>query len=375
VVDELRFAVCTFERIFVTEPIQEVVGLQQLTDTFKRFALKEKLFAQGQREHKRAEEAWQAWTTKVGRSGRQFARLRRAFNDAKKKGIDPNSAVEQEYHRMLRQAINSPKNGLRVWSPSLYAPDTDRHAVNVVSVSCLVLDFDAGVAIEEASQDWNSWFHILHTTWNHEPEQPRFRLILPLAHPVRGADWEGIWHWAFERSGGRIDKAGKSPSNTFALPAVGDASWPKVAFSRPGGLLNPIAQGLVKRAAEPPPELSAVIPSPDWYFSAPSHVERFVIEDDEPPGPSTTSSKPSRRRPAKKKEPALVVAPDPRNPPVSNLDMGAAMVAVKEAVANLHNPLGDYDLEVELSLGFDNNGRFLGVDVPGNAIIKVRVRI
>jgi hypothetical protein len=368
VVDELRFAVCTFERIFVTEPIQEVVSLQQLTDAFRRFALKEKLYAQGQRELKRAEEAWQAWTTKVGRSGRQFARLRRAFNDAKKKGIDPDSAVEQEYNRMLRQAINSPKNGLRVWSPSLYAPDTDRHSENVISVSCLVLDFDAGVTIEEASQQWGDWFHIVHTTWNHKPDDPRFRLVLPLAHPVRGVDWEGVWLWAFERSGGRIDKAGKSPSNTFAMPAVGAADWPKVAFSRPGGLLNPTAEGLVKQPAEPPPDTSGVAPKPDWYFFAPSHAERFVVVEDQA-APRTKSSA------ARKREPALVIAPEPGNPPVADLDMGPAMAAVKEAVAGLDNPLGNYDLEVELSLAFDADGRFLGLGVPGNAIIKVRVRV
>ncbi len=110
--DEPRFAVCTFERVFVTEPIQEVVSLQQLTSAFRRFALKEKLYAQSQRELERAHEACNAWTSQTDRSGRQHARLREAFDRARNEGSDPDAAVEQAYQRMLRQAINRPKNGM-----------------------------------------------------------------------------------------------------------------------------------------------------------------------------------------------------------------------------------------------------------------------
>ena len=38
----------------------------------------------------------------------------------------------------------------------------------------LVLDYDHGVTPDEASMTWEPWFHLLHSTWSHRDDEPRF---------------------------------------------------------------------------------------------------------------------------------------------------------------------------------------------------------
>ncbi len=44
---------------------------------------------------------------------------------------------------------------------------------------------------------------MLHTTWSHTDDHHKFRVVLPLAVPVRAADWRPFWDWAAARTGPR----------------------------------------------------------------------------------------------------------------------------------------------------------------------------
>lgn len=138
--------------------------------------------------------------------------------------------------RVTRQA----KLQLPCWSPATYTAGAVRGATGVEAVTALVLDFDDGTAIEEAMRPWMDWPFILHTTWSHREDKPRFRLVLVLADPVPAAAWPRAWNWAAERAGRKADAKCKDPSRLYLGPAVASerAPWRAVVHDPGGHLLR-----------------------------------------------------------------------------------------------------------------------------------------
>jgi len=81
--DELRFAVCTFRRVFDAAPSQEVLNLEQLTAGLLRFALRPELQAKVEREHKKIAAAVKMWEQQSG-SGRRKTALVRMSREAER---------------------------------------------------------------------------------------------------------------------------------------------------------------------------------------------------------------------------------------------------------------------------------------------------
>lgn len=104
------------------------------------------------------------------------------------------------------------KRALPCWSPAT-------PWANPASVGVLVLDVDGGTSIEEARARCASWATILHTTWSHAPEAPRFRVLLPLARPVPAAAWKARWAVAVEAIGLPVDRACCDARRRYLLPA------------------------------------------------------------------------------------------------------------------------------------------------------------
>lgn len=244
-----RFAIATFKRVFDTQPARDVLTLEQLTQGLLRFQTKPKMARQVERDLQRIEEAWASYERGERLGGRRWGILARAD----KRG--GRSAARKAYEKLKLKAHGRIKTDLRLWAPALYIDGGRRESDNVVHISCLVQDFDGGVAIEEASGWWKPHYHIVHSTWSYTPRHPKFRLCLPLLRPVLAEDWRTFWAWGSERAGHRNDQALKSPGSTFALPAVQDKRHPRRAFVHPGPLLDPLASGVIDREAVPPPEL------------------------------------------------------------------------------------------------------------------------
>ncbi|MEO1366879.1 MAG: hypothetical protein AAFX50_06850, partial [Acidobacteriota bacterium] len=183
--------------------------------------------------------------------GKYGSRLAQAGRRGESEG--DGDAARRELEHLVKEAKSAPKRDLRLWSPALYPPGAKRGGERVVHLSCLVLDYDAGVGIREAAERFEEFFHIVHTTWSHTPRHPKFRLILPLAEPVCPADWRRVYDWAEARSGGAVDPTGKSVGTTFALPAVPAADRARAAYSQPGPLLDARLEGLLEHRAEAPP--------------------------------------------------------------------------------------------------------------------------
>ena len=258
--DEPLFAVATFERVFDVEPLRDVITLEQLAQGLRRFVVKNKTRQQLERSERRIEAAFQGYASGQA-AGAIAGDLRRVAAAAEAGGRDPRAAAEEHYRHLLAEARSAPKRDLRLWSPALYPAEARRSGDNVVHLSCLVLDYDGGTPPGAASATWADYFHLIHSTFSYTPERLKFRLILPLAEPVAAADWPRVYEWAQARTNFAVDPTGKGVGSTFALPAVPEASAPRLAFSRPGPLLDARLEGLIARAAAPPPMLRAELPN------------------------------------------------------------------------------------------------------------------
>ena len=130
------------------------------------------------------------------------------------------------------------KTRLPCWSPVRCHPASTRGVPAVEHVTCLVLDYDDGTAIDAAVAPWTDWPLLVATTWSHTREAPRFRVVLVLDRPVPAELWPRAWAWAAERAAGTVDPACKDPSRLYLLPAL---RGPRAPYRRvvhdPGGQL------------------------------------------------------------------------------------------------------------------------------------------
>lgn len=255
----LRFAVCTFDRVFDTAPKQETLLLSQLVAGLSRFELKPELLQRVHKNLRKLGQVWDSWEAGEYRSGKQYAALKSAADAAERDGQDPAVAAQGAYDRLVTEAHGAPKRDLRLWSPALYPPGAKRGGDEVLHLSCLVLDYDKGLPFSEAQAVWSGWFHVAHSTWSHTPETHKYRIILPLAGPVRADEWRGVWDWAEGLAGAWIDPAMKGRGVTFALPTSASAETPKIAAVHADApLLDPMAEGLVSRYADPAPVVAEI---------------------------------------------------------------------------------------------------------------------
>jgi hypothetical protein len=122
------------------------------------------------------------------------------------------------------------------WSPVALRAGEDgvyrRRAALVDTVSCLVLDLDAGDSAEAVVGALHGLAACVHTTWSYTEEHPKFRAVIPFDVPCLMRWWSVVWscaaRWATSR-GVRPDPATKDPCRLYYLPA-----WPPsgLAMSR-----------------------------------------------------------------------------------------------------------------------------------------------
>jgi hypothetical protein len=118
------------------------------------------------------------------------------------------------------------KETLPGWSPVRLRPDEAgvyrRKAPLVEHMSLLVLDLDEGDPLDQVAASVDGVRAIVHTTWSHTPELPKYRMVVALTEPVPVSRWEAVWaagaRWAGAR-GVRADRAAKDACRLYFLPA------------------------------------------------------------------------------------------------------------------------------------------------------------
>lgn len=109
-----------------------------------------------------------------------------------------------------------------LFSPTIYRDGATRGKANVEYVTCLVLDFDSGIAPGPLRARWDAdgLAYALHSTHSHRHDFPKWRAIFPLARPVAGNDWPGVWRKLAATIGaGHVDVSAKDASRIYYLPA------------------------------------------------------------------------------------------------------------------------------------------------------------
>lgn len=117
--------------------------------------------------------------------------------------------------RLCKYDERQTKDG-RAWSPVTYRPGTTRGQANVEQVHALVLDIDHN---DIPTDLLGGLEYVAHTTFSHTPDDPRWRVVLPLTRPVEGEDWPNFWLRANAYFGGCVDPQTKDRSRIFFLPS------------------------------------------------------------------------------------------------------------------------------------------------------------
>ena len=114
---------------------------------------------------------------------------------------------------------------------------TRRKAADVAFVYALALDYDDGVGPIEAMDRWAGYERLVYTSWSHSVARPKCRVVMPLAEPVPGAIWSGVYREIIAAEGGQIDRQVIDPSRIWFGFAVGHGG-PHYARRRGGALLS-----------------------------------------------------------------------------------------------------------------------------------------
>lgn len=272
----LRFACATFQRVFDVHPAQDALTLGELTDALTRFLVKPKLKERIDHEVALVDAALAVVATPgASATGKLAAALDKARREALAAGGDPDEAARARAEQLRAEARRASKRDMRLWAPLLFRPGGKREEGDILHVSCLVLDYDGGTPIDEASAAWRPYYHVIHTTWSHTLGKPRLRLVLPLAAPIRPEDFRALFAWAEARTHLAVDPTGRGVARAHALPVTPAEDAPRRALVAAGELLDPVALGLVAAPSPVPvPPQEELVPSllrPDpeaWVVTA-----------------------------------------------------------------------------------------------------------
>ena len=106
------------------------------------------------------------------------------------------------------------------WMPAtLKDPSLGRTGSNIDELHFIVLDIDHGISFEQAKNKVADFAALVHTTYSHRPEDPRLRVVLPLAHPVVAGQVKPLFEFFKSRFDNKLDTSCCEPARLFYLPA------------------------------------------------------------------------------------------------------------------------------------------------------------
>jgi len=117
-------------------------------------------------------------------------------------------------HRTVRKD----KLGHRAFGPyKLHTPH--RYSNNVEYFSMAVADVDDGIPFTYLHSVLDPYAWIAHSSHSHTPEEPRYRIIIPLSRDVRADEWPRFWKGFAAFLQGHVDPATKDLARLFFLPS------------------------------------------------------------------------------------------------------------------------------------------------------------
>ena len=200
-----------------------------------------------------------------------------AFNSETDKIPQPFERTWSDLCRRFSQSQRrSNKTGAQTWSPTKYKPGATRGNDGVESISCAVIDVEHQGPFESIKDRLDGYAYLAHSSFRHTPDDPRFRIVLPLVTPSLADQWPEHWerinHWL----GGINDPTTKDLPRVYFIPChpAGGQPFRVVGQGRPLDI-NEL------------PELPEEFVVPKVRESANCSASRIKIEgiEDSPPDP------------------------------------------------------------------------------------------
>ena len=140
-----------------------------------------------------------------------------------------------------------------LWAPVEVSETSSRKNVSVVSISAMVLDFDAGTTPDEAlgSLRIKGLAFVAHSSHSHSFAQPKFRVVLPFSRPVPVSAWPAVWKHLHQEHGPQSDVACKNPARIYYLPSCPPEGLREAWSTWSAGALIDIDQVLAEIAQTP----------------------------------------------------------------------------------------------------------------------------
>ena len=136
--------------------------------------------------------------------------------------------------RLGKHLSRSKKSGNPMWSAAQYYPEAKRCKAGVELITMAVLDIDSGTPVDQVIAQIKGYAYLIHSTYSHTDEYPKYRVILPLVEPSEAEQWPMHWarinHWF----GNINDPAVKDQSRGYFIPCrpVGGAHFTKIGEGR-----------------------------------------------------------------------------------------------------------------------------------------------
>lgn len=141
---------------------------------------------------------------------------------------------------LLAHEERAEKDG-RLWSPVSYRSGARRGLAGVEWVTALVLDFDTGARPEDLTATWERLEYVVHSTFGHTEEHPKWRAVFPLAEMVPAEEWPLHYRQMAETLGqGHADLACSDASRIYFTPSCPPGA-PRFAWGHEGQWLEPSA--------------------------------------------------------------------------------------------------------------------------------------
>lgn len=110
------------------------------------------------------------------------------------------------------------KFGAPCWSPCIYSSGTTRKKENVIRISMAVIDVDNGHSVDSLIQLIHGYTYLIHSSFSHTKDMPKYRVILPLSQTIDAAEWPLAWSRINSWLGGINDPATKDASRLYYMP-------------------------------------------------------------------------------------------------------------------------------------------------------------
>ncbi len=135
---------------------------------------------------------------------------------------------------LSRHHERNEKDGV-LWSPAAYEHGARRGNDGVQAVTALVFDLDHA---EPPRGLLGGVEYVATTSYSHTPEDPHWRVVIPVTRPVTRDEWPEVWSRARFWLCPQADQACKDPARFYYWPAC-PTSAERLAEHHKGTLLDP----------------------------------------------------------------------------------------------------------------------------------------